>query len=53
MYRERADIQCSDSKAYAADIRTADEWMDVTLATKKKKERELGPPPTPSIAMPE
>jgi hypothetical protein len=35
MYRERADIQCGDAKAYAEDLKTADKWVDVTLAVKK------------------
>jgi tetratricopeptide (TPR) repeat protein len=37
MYRERAEIQCGDAKAYAADLKTADDWVDLTLATKKRK----------------
>jgi len=37
MYRERADIQCGDAKAYAADLKTADGWVDLTLDTKKRK----------------
>src|SRR6202158_5269044 len=37
MYRERADIQCDDPAARAADLRTADEWVDKTMATKKAK----------------
>lgn len=37
MYRERADIQCDDAKANAADLKTADDWVDLTLATKKRK----------------
>lgn len=37
MYRERADIQCGNGKANADDIRTADKWVDVTIATKKAK----------------
>ena len=37
MYRERADIQCGDAKAYAADLKTADNWVDLTIATKKRK----------------
>ena len=37
MYRERADIQCSDPAARAADLKTADEWVDKTMATKKAK----------------
>lgn len=37
MYRERADIQCGDSRASDADLKTADDWVDLTLATKKRK----------------
>jgi tetratricopeptide (TPR) repeat protein len=37
MYRERADIQCDDASARAADLKTADEWVDKTMATKKAK----------------
>jgi tetratricopeptide (TPR) repeat protein len=37
MYRERADIQCADPAARAADLKTADEWVDKTMATKKAK----------------
>jgi tetratricopeptide (TPR) repeat protein len=37
MYRERADIQCGDSKAEAADLKNADDWVDMTLAIKKRK----------------
>jgi tetratricopeptide (TPR) repeat protein len=37
MYRERADIQCGDAKAYAADLKTADDWVGLTIATKKRK----------------
>jgi len=37
MYRERADIQCGDAKAYAGDLKTADDWVDLTIATKKRK----------------
>jgi tetratricopeptide (TPR) repeat protein len=40
MYRERADIQCGDTKAYYEDLKTADKWVDVTLAVKKQKEKE-------------
>jgi tetratricopeptide (TPR) repeat protein len=44
MYRERADIQCDDSGARAADLKTADEWVDKTMATKKAKaEKQAGP----------
>jgi len=37
MYRERADIQCDDKDARAADLKSADEWVDKTMATKKAK----------------
>jgi tetratricopeptide (TPR) repeat protein len=37
MYRERADVQCDDKEARAADLKTADEWVDKTMATKKAK----------------
>jgi tetratricopeptide (TPR) repeat protein len=37
MYRERADVQCDDPAARAADLKSADEWVDKTLAVKKAK----------------
>jgi hypothetical protein len=37
MFRERADVQCEDPSARAADLKTADEWVDKTLAVKKAK----------------
>jgi tetratricopeptide (TPR) repeat protein len=37
MYRERADIQCGNTRAYRSDLRTADQWVDITMATKKAK----------------
>ena len=37
LYRERADVQCDDPAARAADLKTADEWVDKTMATKKAK----------------
>jgi tetratricopeptide (TPR) repeat protein len=37
MYRERAHIQCDDPAARAADFKTADDWVDKTMATKKAK----------------
>jgi tetratricopeptide (TPR) repeat protein len=37
MYRERADVQCDDPAARAADLKSADEWVDKTMATKKAK----------------
>ncbi|MGC2450465.1 MAG: hypothetical protein WA477_22635, partial [Candidatus Sulfotelmatobacter sp.] len=40
MYRERADLECDDLVARANDLRTADEWVDKTLAVKKAKARK-------------
>jgi tetratricopeptide (TPR) repeat protein len=40
MYRERADIQCGNKQAYDADTKTADKWVDVTMATKAKEETD-------------
>jgi tetratricopeptide (TPR) repeat protein len=37
MYRERADIQCDDPAARTADLKTADDWQDKTMATRKAK----------------
>src|SRR6478672_11498418 len=37
MYRERADVQCDDPAARAADLKTADERVDKTMAVKKAK----------------
>jgi tetratricopeptide (TPR) repeat protein len=37
MYRERADVQCDDKDAHAADLKAADDWVDKTMATKKAK----------------
>ena len=37
LYRERAEIQCGDAAGYAADLKKADEWVDLTMATKKAK----------------
>src|SRR5688572_27396753 len=37
LYRERADIQCDDPDARAADLKQADEWVEKTMATKKAK----------------
>ena len=37
MYRERADVECDDLNARQEDLKTADSWVDKTLATKKAK----------------
>ena len=45
MYRERADIQCDDAAARAADLKTADEWVDKTMAVKKEKAEKAAQQP--------
>jgi tetratricopeptide (TPR) repeat protein len=43
LYREKADLECTDPAARAADLKTADEWVDKTMATKKlKAEKQPG-----------
>lgn len=42
MYRERADYECDDKDARAADLKAADEWVDRNLATKKAKAEKAG-----------
>jgi len=37
MYREKADTDCDDPAARATDLKTADEWVDKTMAAKKAK----------------
>ena len=37
MYRERADVECDDPAARAEDLKTAEHWVDETLAIKKAK----------------
>lgn len=37
MYREKADLECYNQVARARDLRTADEWVDKTMAVKKAK----------------
>lgn len=46
MYRERADIQCDDPAAHDSDLRTADEWVDKVMATKKAKAKKAEPAAT-------
>lgn len=43
MYREEADLDCTDPGARAAALKTADEWVDKTMATKKAKADKQGP----------
>ncbi len=43
LYRQRAEYECDDPAAYDADIKTANEWVDKTIATKKAKAEKAGP----------
>jgi tetratricopeptide (TPR) repeat protein len=48
MYRERADLECDDPAGRQQDLRTADEWVDKTLAVKKAKARIGNRQPAPT-----
>jgi tetratricopeptide (TPR) repeat protein len=48
MYREKADVECDDLVARAADRKTADQWVDKTMATKKAKAQESSEPSAPN-----
>jgi tetratricopeptide (TPR) repeat protein len=37
LYRLRADLDCGNKEAHAADLKKADEWTDMAMATRKKK----------------
>ena len=37
MYRERADIECDDEAARAADLKTADQWVDKAMQAKQAR----------------
>jgi Tetratricopeptide repeat len=44
LYRERADRECDLPDQRAADLKTANEWVDKTMAAKKaKEEKSAGP----------
>jgi tetratricopeptide (TPR) repeat protein len=41
LYREKADLECGDPDARSADLKTADDWVDKTMATKKANAEKL------------
>jgi tetratricopeptide (TPR) repeat protein len=44
LYREKADRECDEPEARAADLKIADEWVDKTMAAKKAKAaKQAGP----------
>lgn len=45
MYREKADLECSDLQARADDLKTADHWTDETLRVKKEKAEKAAQAP--------
>jgi tetratricopeptide (TPR) repeat protein len=44
LYREKADRECDVPDQRAADLKTADEWVDKTMAAKKAKEEKAAGP---------
>lgn len=50
IYREKGDLECDDPAARATDLKTADEWVDKTMATKKAKAEKQ--PTNQGITMP-
>ena len=44
LYREKADRECDLPDDRAADLKTADEWVDKTMAAKKAKAEKAGGP---------
>jgi tetratricopeptide (TPR) repeat protein len=42
LYRERGNYECDDPQAREADFKTADEWVDKTMATKKARAEKQG-----------
>ena len=43
LYRQRAEYECDNPDQRKADLKTADEWVDKTMATKKAKAERAGP----------
>jgi len=41
LYREKADLECSNPDARMAALKIADDWVDKTMATKKVKAEKL------------
>jgi hypothetical protein len=40
MYREKADVECDGRVPREQDLKTANEWVDKTIAAKKAKVEE-------------
>ena len=52
MYREKADVECDDPVAREQDLKTADEWVDKTLAVKRAKAEHAEQPKSESPDQP-
>jgi len=52
LYRERAQLECDDPTQLQADFKTADDWVDKTLATKKMKAEKQANQPGGIVAEP-
>ncbi|MHB8734529.1 MAG: tetratricopeptide repeat protein [Terriglobales bacterium] len=46
LYRERADISCTDPQARAADLKTADDWADKALKARQEETLKAQQAPT-------
>jgi tetratricopeptide (TPR) repeat protein len=44
LYREKADIDCGDEAQRQADLKTADEWVEKTMVTKRAKAEKQNQP---------
>jgi tetratricopeptide (TPR) repeat protein len=53
MYRERADVECDDPAAREQDLKTADDWVDKTMATRKAKAEKANRQPAPTAPNPQ
>jgi tetratricopeptide (TPR) repeat protein len=42
LYRQRAEYECDDAGARKADLKSADDWVDKTMATKAEKAGPTG-----------
>ncbi|HKW25148.1 MAG TPA: tetratricopeptide repeat protein, partial [Terriglobales bacterium] len=52
MYREKADTECETPEQQTADLKTADDWVDKTMATKKAKAAKAAQQPGGIVEQP-
>lgn len=52
MYREKADTECETPDQQTADLKTADDWVDKTMATKKAKAAKAAQQPGGIVEQP-